>query len=234
MWSSLWHYSLCHDFLYFLRNSHQKILLYSHQECGNLLFFASESFCTSFLSLLFLNGSSPRRRDKVAKWFTAVSHKETWDKSYLYAHEIEMQRKQLWFTPNSLQIYDENKKYWLMGLKIFENNFKVNPWMSIIIDVPLGHIFITVSTPLLSKSSKLQLSPVGQRYYQLKFSLLKHLFPYMFTNAQQQNTHLIPTFPCSYRHWVHPTYAFWEAWNSSCAQSMWSVYIGDWFCVKQF
>lgn len=58
----------------------------------------------------------------------------------------------------------------------------------------------------------------------------------MFTNAHQQ-----PTFSSSIRTshahfllftakmWVYPTYAFWEIWNSRCVQSMWTVYLGDWF-----
>lgn len=31
---------------------------------------------------------------------------------------------------------------------------------------------------------------------------------------------------------VHPTYAFWEICNSSCVQSIWTVYLGDRFCMK--
>lgn len=39
----------------------------------------------------------------------------------------------------------------------------------------LGWILVAVSTPLLSNPLKLEPSPIGQRYYLLKFSLLKSL-----------------------------------------------------------
>lgn len=116
---------------------------------------------------------------------------------------------------------------------MFENNIQVNPWMSITIDIPLGHIVITVSTVLLSKSSKLQ--PKSHRPETLSVKILTtwtsppirvHKCP-----AAAHPPHI--RFPLLLlRSWAHPSYAFWEAWNSSCAQSVWSVYLGDWFGVK--